>query len=110
MKLSRNQKFTAIIGLGLLMLVGIGVVSYRYTSAFISSVEERKESYEIIAVLDGMLSDLKNIESAEQASRLAADIRKAAGTGDDPAGFPSSWRMQMRWGSAWALGVRRCPT
>src|SRR3990172_3747495 len=66
LKLSRNQKFTAIIGFGLLMLIGIGVVSYRYTSAFISSVEERKESYEILAALDGMLSDLKNIESAER--------------------------------------------
>ena len=66
MKLSRNQKFTAIIGVGLLMLIGIGVVSYRYTSAFISSVEERKQSYEILAALDGMLSDLKNIETAER--------------------------------------------
>src|SRR3990172_12887397 len=65
LKLSRNQKFTAIIGVGLLMLIGVGVVSYRYTSAFISSVEDRKESYEILAALDGMLSDLKNIDSAE---------------------------------------------
>ncbi len=66
MKFSRNRKFAAIIGLGLLMLIGVGVVSYRYTSTFISSVEERKESYEILATLDGMLSDLKNIESAER--------------------------------------------
>src|SRR4030067_1117462 len=66
LKLSRNQKFTAIIGVGLVMLIGIGVVSYRYTSAFISSVEERKQSYEILAALDGMLSDLKNIETAER--------------------------------------------
>jgi diguanylate cyclase (GGDEF)-like protein/PAS domain S-box-containing protein len=66
LKLSRNQKFTAIIGLGLLMLIGVGAVSYRYTSAFISSVEERKASYEILATLESMIPDLKNIESAER--------------------------------------------
>lgn len=66
MKLARNQVVAGIMGLGLLIVVGIGIVSHRYTSSFISAIEGRKSSYEIVSALDSIGTELKNIDSAEQ--------------------------------------------
>jgi len=74
MKPTLQQKVIIGFGLGLFVLIGIGIASYRFITDFYASAELRKHTYEVITNIEHVSSLLNDIQ---------ADVRGYVITGQD---------------------------
>jgi diguanylate cyclase (GGDEF)-like protein/PAS domain S-box-containing protein len=63
---SIGQKVVFVFGLGLAILLFISVISYNNISVMISTAEWRKTTYETLTFLEGLLSNIKDVEGGQR--------------------------------------------
>ena len=66
MKWSIGTKISSGFALGLAILVVLGVLSYRDTTGLIASVESVKRTYQILAKLESVISEMTDAETGER--------------------------------------------
>ncbi len=66
LRLSSGSQIYALAGAGLLLLIVISVIAYKDIKLLMNAAEERGRAYEIIAALDGVLFNLKDLESGHR--------------------------------------------
>lgn len=65
-RLSNGRQVLMAFGAGLLLLIIVSVVSYKNIMILVAASEQRRHAYEVLAVLDRVLFNLKDIEAGHR--------------------------------------------
>ena len=73
MKWNVGTKLGVGFGLALLIMVAVGIVSYRATTQLIAASDERKKSYDIVVGLTEIFSLVKDLQSGQRGYVITGD-------------------------------------